>query len=84
MVVVWKTQKMVGKGKKTFLSNIGIVILTGFLLTGWLFATIAHTPIGRTDFNYYTEYCTTILHTTTELNGIITEHIHRAIATCSL
>jgi len=79
-----KIQEMVGKSKKTFLSNSGIVILTGFSLAGWLFGSIAHTPIGRADWNYYSEYCGYITTVFTKLNDIITDVSVVITATCSL
>lgn len=82
--MVWKTQKMVGKGKKTFLANISIFGLTSVLLISWLFASIARSPIGRADWNYYSEYCGNLHTVITKLNGVITDVSVVITTTCSL
>lgn len=80
--MVWKTQKMVGKSKKTFLANITICGLTLGLLISWLFASIAHSPIERLDFNYYAEYCTRYITLTTKMNGELMSVIKQMYTIC--
>jgi len=82
MVMVWKTQKVVIQSKKTFLVNITICGLTLGLLTSWLFASIAHSPIGRADWNYYADYCTRYITLTTKMNGEIIKVMEQMFSVC--
>jgi len=84
MVSLWKIQKVAGKSKKTVLANITIGGLTLGLLTSWLFASVAHSPITRNDWNYYSEYCGYLTTVFTKLNGVITDVSVVITATCQL
>jgi len=79
--MVWKTQKMVGKGKKTLLASITICgSMLGFLIS-WLYASTVHIA-GRADWNYYAEYCTKYITLTSSKDGIITSVTKTMYATC--
>jgi len=82
MVTLWKIQKVVGKSKKTVLANITIGGLTLGLLTSWLFASIAHSPVGRADWNYYAEYCTRYITIIAKINGEITSVVKQMYTVC--
>ena len=81
--MVWKTKKVVIQSKKTFLSNIGIVILTGFSLAGFLLNTIVHSPyFPNADWNYSADHCTRYLTLTTEMNGETIKVIEQMFSVC--